>query len=201
MSGNLRSKSPRTLSRESVHLVLQTCSKFGIHREYIDQHRVAIVCSARSGSTKALGTTNLLIQAATEALRRRPKNNSIGSGTGTPQINGNGLFRGMSLSEGPDTPNRRGSSSGSASPPAMSPLTAQPGQGRPSSSLPEFNQTVDLIRSEHVTAAKASVRDPEILKELEDEIERDCDWLREFLFAAKVCVSSHPYVIQTDWIE
>lgn len=155
----------------------------GLSSEYIDQHKVAIVCSARSGSTKALGTTNLLIQAASEALRRRPKNNSIISGTGTPQVNGNGLFRGMSRSEN-DTPYRRGSSSGSASPPAMSPSSSQPGQGQ--SSLPEFNSTVDLIRSEHLAAARASVRDPEILKELEDEIERDCDWLREFLFAAKV---------------
>lgn len=36
-------------------------------------------------------------------------------------------------------------------------------------------------------AAKASVRDPEILQELEAEIEQDCEWLRGFLFAAKVC--------------
>ena len=35
---------------------------------YLAEHRVAIVCSARSGQTKALGTTNLLLQAATEAL-------------------------------------------------------------------------------------------------------------------------------------
>jgi aspartate kinase len=52
--------------------------------------------------------------------------------------------------------------------------------------LPEFNATVDLIRSEHLAAAKASIETPEILQELEAEIESDCDWLRAFLFAAKV---------------
>ena len=63
-----------------------------------------------------------------------------------------------------------------------------------SSSLPEFNSTVDLIRSEHIAAAQESVRDPEILRELEDEIEKDCDWLKNFLFAAKVSASYHQYV-------
>jgi len=51
----------------------------------------------------------------------------------------------------------------------------------------KFYATVDLIRQEHMDAAKASVRDPEILQELEAEIEQDCEWLRGFLFAAKVC--------------
>lgn len=53
---------------------------------------------------------------------------------------------------------------------------------------PEFNVTVDLVREQHIEAARASVRDPDILGELEEEIERDCDWLRSFLFAAKVCI-------------
>ena len=67
----------------------------------------------------------------------------------------------------------------------MSPLTPliapQTGQAQP-----EFNVTVDLIRSEHMSAAKESVKNPEILQELEAEIDRDCDWLRSFLFAAQV---------------
>ena len=49
-----------------------------------------------------------------------------------------------------------------------------------------FNSTVDLLRSEHLTAARSTVRDPEILKELEAELERDIDALRSFLFAAQV---------------
>ena len=51
----------------------------------------------------------------------------------------------------------------------------------------EYHVTVDLIRREHLIAARSSVRDPEILRELEEEIERDCEWLRNFLLAAKVC--------------
>ena len=49
-----------------------------------------------------------------------------------------------------------------------------------------FNATVDLLRKEHLETARESVRDPKILKELEDEIEKDCEWLRGFLFAAHV---------------
>jgi aspartate kinase len=37
-----------------------------------------------------------------------------------------------------------------------------------------------------MSAAKASVKNPEILQELEAEIDQDCDWLRSFLFAAQV---------------
>jgi aspartate kinase len=51
---------------------------------------------------------------------------------------------------------------------------------------PQFNTTVDLIRSEHLNAARESVKDPVLLEELEAEIEKDCDWLRSFLFAAQV---------------
>lgn len=50
---------------------------------------------------------------------------------------------------------------------------------------PEFNVTVDLVREQHIEAARASVHDPDILMELEEEIEKDCDWLRSFLFAAQ----------------
>jgi len=51
---------------------------------------------------------------------------------------------------------------------------------------PGFNVTVDLIRSEHISAAKACIQSSEILQGLEAEIDRDCDWLRSFLFAAQV---------------
>ena len=49
-----------------------------------------------------------------------------------------------------------------------------------------FNRTVDLLRSEHLTAARNAVRDTEILSQLEAEIEHDIDGLRAFLFAAQV---------------
>ncbi|KAG2367245.1 Aspartate/glutamate/uridylate kinase [Suillus spraguei] len=145
---------------------------------YIAQHKVAVVCSARSGTAKALGTTNLLLRAASEARQRHKFFN--GSGTMTPSING--IFR-RSSETSPNSPMRR--SSPSPSSPSTGPLTPlitpQAGQ-----SQPEFNVTVDLIRSEHLNAAKASINNPEILQELETEIDRDCDWLRSFLFAAQV---------------
>lgn len=145
---------------------------------YTGQHKVAVVCSARSGSAKALGTTSLLLKAASEARQRHKFSN--GSGTMTPSING--IF-GRSSETSPNSPMRR--SSPSPSSPSTGPLTPliapQAGQ-----SQPEFNVTVDLIRSEHLNAAKASVNNPEILQELEAEIDRDCDWLRSFLFAAQV---------------
>ncbi|KAG1815099.1 Aspartate/glutamate/uridylate kinase [Suillus subaureus] len=145
---------------------------------YIGQHKITVVCSARSGSAKALGTTNLLLKAASEARQRHKLFN--GSGTMTPSING--IFR-RSSETSPNSPIRRSSPSPSSpSTGALTPLiTPQTGQ-----SQPEFNVTVDLIRSEHMNAAKASVKNPEILQELEDEIDRDCDWLRSFLFAAQV---------------
>ncbi|KIJ15113.1 aspartate kinase [Paxillus involutus ATCC 200175] len=148
---------------------------------YIDQHKVAIVCSARSGSTKALGTTNLLLRAASEAKQRPATKTPSRSGTMTPLTNG--MFG--RPSEVPSPRTRSSSSPRSPSPTsalAFTPLyTPQAGQ-----SSPEFNATVDLIRFEHLEAAKASIETPEILQELEAEIERDCDWLRAFLFAAQV---------------
>jgi aspartate kinase len=57
---------------------------------------------------------------------------------------------------------------------------------QPDKPEPEFSATIDLIRQEHIDAAKESVRDPDILRELEAEIEKDCSWVKNFLFAAQV---------------
>ncbi|KAF8067803.1 Aspartate/glutamate/uridylate kinase [Lyophyllum atratum] len=147
---------------------------------YIDQHKVAIVCSARSGSTKALGTTNLLLRCASQALQR-PRKASTPSGTTTPVTRG--LFgAGFDGSHSPPLSPQRGRLTPPSSFTALTPLaTPLPGQ-----TVPEFNATVDIIRNEHTKAARASVRDPEILEELLQEIENDCDWLRNFLFAAQI---------------
>jgi aspartate kinase len=53
---------------------------------------------------------------------------------------------------------------------------------------PEFNITIELIRQEHFSAAAEAIKDPDIRQELEDEVERDCEWLRNFLFASRVCI-------------
>jgi aspartate kinase len=134
----------------------------------------------------------LLLRAASEALRR-PHRKNTNSGFVTPVTNG--IFRGMSYSETPSLPSspRSSSSPRSASPGPLSSLTplTVPQTGQTS---PEFNTTVDIIRSEHLNAARASVTDPFLLEELEAEIEKDCDWLRGFLFAAQVSatvIASH----------
>jgi aspartate kinase len=44
---------------------------------------------------------------------------------------------------------------------------------------------VDVLKQEHIKAAQASIRDPEILLELQEEIDRDYERLRTYLFAAK----------------
>lgn len=144
---------------------------------YLDNYKVAVVCSARSGSTKALGTTNLLLRAASEALHRSvvPSDHPT-SGVHTP-------FTSFWAQE-PESCS-----------PSLSPLPRRcsENQGPPSglslssaSQLTPFDPTVDLIRSEHLTAARSLIRDQILLKELEQEIEKDCEGLRTFLFAARV---------------
>ena len=150
-------------------------------RQYLDQHNVAVVCSARSGSTKALGTTNLLLKAASEALRRPKGSQTPGSitGTTTPNYFSRYIAKGGSPDASPrpsDKSPRLDSAFG------LFGMTSLNGGDQAQS----FNATVDLILSEHLNAARSTVRDPEILKELEAEIERDCDQLRSFLFAAQV---------------
>ncbi|PFH45882.1 hypothetical protein AMATHDRAFT_70983 [Amanita thiersii Skay4041] len=149
---------------------------------YIDNFKVAIVCSARSGSTKALGTTNLLLRAASEALRRPNKNASSTSGSATPITRG--LFGVVGESSPPGSPSPHCGSSPSS--PKLQPFTALASANGTKENVPDFVTTVDLLRQEHLSAARQSVRNPLILRELLAEIERDCDWLRNFLFAAKL---------------
>ena len=161
-------------------------------RNYIDNHKVAIVCSARSGSTKALGTTNLLLKASSEALDRHAGAHQS-PGSFTP-----GTSRASHFS---DWTSPLHSPDGSRS---RSPSWSVLPNGGLSSSLtmssippptknddPPFFATVDLIRSEHVMAARSSITSLPILRELEAEIEKDCDALRSFLMAIQVGIYSH----------
>ncbi|WFD20850.1 aspartate kinase [Malassezia caprae] len=92
---------------------------------YLQTNRVVIVCSARSGQTKALGTTNLLLQASQEAMLSpcTPLTNSAGS---TPLSSS---FHGCSLSS--------------------SQLSSQ------IEGAPTFHATVDKIQQDHLDAAAA----------------------------------------------
>lgn len=49
-----------------------------------------------------------------------------------------------------------------------------------------FNATVDQIRDDHLKAARSVVRDERLLRELEEDLEYDCERLRSFLLAAQV---------------
>jgi aspartate kinase len=120
--------------------------------DYLDKFKLAIVCSARSGSTKSLGTTNLLLRAASEALQRAPPARSpMQSGAATPLI----------------TPlMSRGSPTGS-------PLNTI--NVLADNYASSFNKTVDLIHSQHLAAARDCVKGEEILSELEAELDRDCE--------------------------
>ncbi|KAJ3863987.1 Aspartate/glutamate/uridylate kinase [Lentinula novae-zelandiae] len=155
--------------------------------KYVDSNKVAVVCSARSGTSKALGTTNLLLRAASEALVRRPKppTSVLNSPDGTMSPYPLGLFgqiKDMPHSP-PETPRRsRSSSAEDANALSLTPLTV-PQRGQ---IMPTFNTTVDLIRQEHFKAAADFISDPDIRQELEEEVDKDCDWLRSFLFASQV---------------
>ncbi|CCM05100.1 uncharacterized protein FIBRA_07307 [Fibroporia radiculosa] len=145
--------------------------------EYLDQHKIAIVCSARSGSTKALGTTNLLLRAAKEALQR------TSSPSETPGHMTPALF--SQVHSPIDSPRQRSVSSPRTE--THNPFTTgQFGMSSVTQDSPMFHSTVDVIRSEHIKAARSSIQSAEILRELELEIERDCDGLRSFLIATQV---------------
>ena len=158
-------------------------------RNYIDNHKVAVVCSARSGSTKSLGTTNLLLKASSEALQRPPAGGQQSPGCFTPATN--------QTSHNHDWTSPLHSPV--ESPGSRSPPRSVPPNGGLSSTLimssilpsrendhPSFFATVNLIRSEHLTAARTSITSHAILRELEEEIEKDCDALRSFLMAVQV---------------
>ncbi|KAK1221736.1 Aspartokinase [Marasmius sp. AFHP31] len=140
---------------------------------YIDGNQVAIVCSARSGSTKSLGTTSLLLRAASEALKKPQKSSSKTTSSPKPE---SGLF--SSPPSIPGTPSRNRSFSWDNCPTSNSPNCGELQM--------EFNATVDLIKQEHFIAARDAIEDLHIRQELEDEIVRDCDWLKSFLFASQV---------------
>lgn len=176
----------------------RTRLSFLFGRNYIDVHKIAVVCSARSGLTKTLGTTNLLLKASSQALQRPALGRRQSSGFFTP---------------GASQPSRNhqwysplhSPNSSSGSPPSYPVLpndelssTLMMSSALAMSSIPQsekddlpFFETVDLIRSEHMTAARSSITNPDILKELEKEIEEDCGELQSFLRAIQVGFHSH----------
>jgi aspartate kinase len=173
------------------------------------------VCSARSSHTKALGTTNLLLQASKEALAPISRNGAGASGSATPYFPkrvGSGFFDGRerdrdqspaakelqmngslmsSISSLRELDLRAGSGASSPSPfqstgrRSGSP-TSPIDEKAPGATSEGFHDTVDTIKRGHLEAARKAIREGPVRDELEDEIERDCETLRGFLHAAQV---------------
>jgi aspartate kinase len=168
------------------------------------KHRIAVVCSARSGATKATGTTNLLLRAALEALRPRANDlsssiSSFNTPSGTPgpssaeKLNPltSQIFQ-RSASQAPlnGAESKSGSTRSGTSTPggslAQSLLGLRGGEEGPQ----QFNATVDQIKHDHIEAARLAVKNATILAELEDDLDYDCERLRSFLLAAQVSSSN-----------
>ncbi|KAM0749063.1 aspartate kinase [Meredithblackwellia eburnea MCA 4105] len=169
---------------------------------YLDENnKVVIVCSARSGESKSTGTTNLLLRAASEALR--PSNSTPSTSIpGTPTAPKSPapssksslnplLRRSSSLSRsasGSATP--AGALSASIASLRMSAAAATSSSAalrlEEEAASQAFNATVDQIKQDHLVAARANVKDEDILRELEDDLEYDCERLRSFLLAAQI---------------
>lgn len=182
-----------------------------------------VVCSARSTQTKALGTTNLLLQASREALQPASARPSA-SGYQTPLYPkrvGSGYFSQSmmsSLSSLKDADREQGRA---ASPSPFQPssggrarsATAESGTDTPTewgngngngageSYDSSFNATVDTIKRGHLAAARSALSRGPLRDELEDEIERDCEALRAFLNAANVSTRSGVgrWIVQMGW--
>jgi hypothetical protein len=110
---------------------------------------------------------------------------------------------GRSESNGAAVPSRlRQNSQGgsrSSSPSPFVPLSAcnslassvsslPPSPPSPQPSAPSFHATVDQIMHDHSVSAREVIQDQDLLEELLAEIERDCEGLRSFLYAAQVCL-------------
>ena len=144
------------------------------------------MCSARSGSTKDLGTTNLLLRASSEALQRSQSPGTSRTSRGhdwTSPLHSPDGCRSRSPSR-PILPG--GGLSSSLTMSSSMAMSSMP----PPSDEPPFFATVNLIRSDHIMAARSSITCPRILRKLEEEIEKDCDGLRSFLMAIQVGVCS-----------
>jgi aspartate kinase len=136
--------------------------------------RIALVCSARSGSTKAKGTTNLLLTAATQALEA---DNSTDADLSASALNLR-MSAEWNNSRFSNSSNRSSSSSSSTS------------------SLPTklaFEETVEVLLEEHLKAVDIAVKkDQELRQRLEADVRADCERLRQFLQAAKVSKDEVP---------
>lgn len=146
--------------------------------QYFPTSNVVLVCSARSGTSKSTGTTNLLLKAATEALSSRSN--------GTPSQPGTPGFSALTRPRfGSPQPSR------SASPPGVNhshldDSLRKLSLSRGSLDEPDFVLTTNILREEHFNAARVIIKNDEIRKRVEADISADIDSLCEFLNAAQI---------------
>lgn len=156
---------------------------------------MVVVCSARSGDSKATGTTNLLLRAAIEATRPSPSaaTSAAPSVPPTPSINSADKLNPLT-SQIFNRPyavprNGNGSASGTSTPSlslsgSVSNLRIGGAGGNEDASL-VFCDTVDQIKEDHLAAARTVIKNEDILAELCEELEYDCERLRSFLLAVQ----------------
>ncbi|KAH9911163.1 hypothetical protein B0H21DRAFT_714353, partial [Amylocystis lapponica] len=141
--------------------------------EYLCDYKIAVVCSAQSRSANNAGTMGLLLRAAEEALRRPVTLSETATRmVSTEPFSQN--FRTQSPIGTPRIP--RGSDSSET---AIWPVVSC------KADVPAFQNAVEVIRAEHLSAARASVKDASILHEVEAEINQDCDELGSYLLATQ----------------
>ncbi|GAA6062537.1 hypothetical protein JCM10212_004303 [Sporobolomyces blumeae] len=157
----------------SVGKFLNTIADEIVPKYINDNHRVALVCSARSGSTKATGTTNLLLRAALEATR--PKAPDMTSSFSS--------FRNSPVaSPAPGTPARSLSRPNLANSISSLRLMDRLSENEKA----PFDDTVDQIKRDHLEAARKAIKTQDVLRDVEDELEYDCERLRSFLKATQI---------------
>ena len=172
-----------------------------------NKQRLALVCSARSGDTKATGTTNLLLRAAAEALQTSNEDarelandrhdatppTSAAASTSAPKKPVRTASSSV-LSNGISALSNASCSSPATRSPSPSPFSFR-GMSNSISSLysiddnqqtAAYHTTVDQIKADHLAAAKRFIKDDDILAQLEEELEYDCERLRSFLTAAQI---------------
>ncbi|EJT99402.1 aspartate kinase [Dacryopinax primogenitus] len=120
------------------------------------------------------------------------------SGYATPTSEGGERGRSLSLASGRGFTVLEGEKDkereGTASPSPFHPVNSTSGgaffsstsRGRSAPDLPAFYSTIDLLQSEHLAAARSLISGEALLRELEEEIARDCEGLKMFLRAAQV---------------
>lgn len=147
--------------------------------QYLPSSNLVLVCSARSGTSKSTGTTNLLLRAAKEALSKSHNANS-------------------NCSSLPSTPNLTRPRFGSPFPSRSTSPTGSNGTNVLDESLRKFSlnnlsneendfiSTVNILRDEHFKAIRELIKNEDIKSQVENDICFDCDSLIEFLQAAQI---------------